>query len=138
MQKSESANILEKIGLCSTYATCGLTGVIWLIVANLVFKRDLRPFILYHIYQSIIFWMFIVALSYVFSFFINLLISIPIVGSWIGNFMLIFNTPKYFGLSIINLLVSLIVIYLMLGVILGRYSQIPFISEIVKRNIDRR
>lgn len=138
MQKTNYINLIERLVACLTYPTCGFLGLIFLILSNWLFKKNPKPITLYHIYQSFLIWMFIMAITFVLSLFIDIIIKIPVIGTFFANIILFFNTPIHFGMSIINLFIVLITIYLMLGGILGRYTKIPFISKIVKWNIDKR
>ena len=138
MKNQKILNIMGAIVSCLTYPTCGIVGIIWLLISFGIIKKTPKPIILYHIYQSIFLWMLIALLSFVLNILINIIIRIPIIGTPVGNIILFFNTPIYFGLSIINLFISLLFIYLMLCAIMGRYSNLPFISKIIKWNVERQ
>lgn len=137
-QNPKVMNITEKIIATLTYPSCGILGIIWLIVSFGIIKKTPKPITLYHIYQSIFLWMLIAALSFVLNILTNIIISIPIIGTPVGNIILFFNTPVYMGLSIVGWFILLLCLYLMICASLGRYSNLPFVSGIIKQNVERR
>ena len=45
------------------------------------------------------------------------------------------NTPLLLGYSVIGFLIFLVLLYLAIGALMGRYSYFPWVSDIIKGNI---
>ena len=75
MQK-DTPYMIEKIIAALTYLTMGMVGFIWLIV-GLFTKARLKPFLQYHIFQSIFISLTFAVLSTLISWISNLLSFIP-------------------------------------------------------------
>ena len=120
MQHSRNIYPIERILSSLTYLTVGGVGFVWLIIAT-IFKKNVTPFLRYHIFQSI----FISITYYLLSVFANLLYvilyKIPIINA-IPFFL---NAPisVFFGLSITSFM--------------GMYSYLPWVSDIIKGNTER-
>lgn len=133
---SSQVSMLEKIIGIGTYLTAGFLGFIWIILAVMT-KNTLKPFLRYHIYQSI----FLSILYFLFSTFVNLLLSIlsyvPFVKILVGRISFFLSVPLVAHLSIISLIILLIEIYLIIGVIKNKYSYIPWVSDVINYNLRR-
>lgn len=131
MQTSKKIFPIERILSAATYLTAGGVGFVWLIIAAFLRKR-VTPFLMYHIMQSI----FISLLFYIVSLLGNLifviLYKIPIINA-IPYFL---NLPIafLFGLSIIQVFTTTIILYLAITSGLGYYSYLPWVSNIIKGN----
>lgn len=111
-----------------------LIGFVFIIIAALM-KKDLRPFLKYHIFQSIFIafalWLVFTGLTYLF----NLLSYIPLLKNVIGMITFFMNTPIILGFSIITFVYCLFIIYLIIGVLRGSDSYVPWVSDIIKTNL---
>lgn len=131
LQTSKKIFPIERILSAATYLTAGGVGFVWLIIAAFLRKR-VTPFLMYHIMQSI----FISLLFYIVSLLGNLifviLYKIPIINA-IPYFL---NLPIafLFGLSIIQVFTTTIILYLAITSGLGYYSYLPWVSNIIKGN----
>ena len=116
-----------------SYINC-LVGLVWLIIAALM-KRGIRPFLQFHIYQSI----FIAFALFIISAGLNLLMKIinfiPIINNIVIIITFYLNTPIILGYSVVNFLIYIVLIYLAIGALMGRYSYFPWVSDIIKGNI---
>lgn len=133
----EQISIMDRLIGVFTYISFGWVGFIWLIVTHLT-RSPKRPFTLYHALQSIFLGILLVVISMLLNFIYELVIKLPFVGAIVHKFMLFFfATPMYSALnfSIANLLIFILICYLSLGALLGRYSYFPFISEVIKSNV---
>lgn len=128
-------SIVDRIVSVFTYFTFGLVGIIWLIYVNLA-KKHMNSFITYNIYQSIFISIIFTVFSYLYEFLIKLLSNIPFIGPVIQKLnIFFFQTPIYFGYSIVNLILVCLLFYLVIVCILGKKPHIPIISDIIKANV---
>ena len=134
MQTSNEPYAIEKILSAATYLTASFVGFVWLIIAALS-KKTVRPFLMYHILQSIFISML---------FFVISLIWVPI--SYLVNFIPLVNLipiflqtplPFAFGLSAIQVFTTTVILYLAITSFLGYYSYLPIASDIIKGNLRR-
>lgn len=129
---------IEKFLSAGTYLTAGGIGFVWLIIAALT-KKTVRPFLMYHILQSI----FIVILYYLVKIFVGLILSIlvkiPFLGYITGAsvYYLITPLPFIFNMSVIQVLTTSVILYLTITSFLGYYSYLPWVSDIIKGNVRR-
>ena len=137
MRQYNDSNItlIDRIVSAASYFTAGGAGFIWMIVCALMHVR-MSSFLLYHVFQSIflsILYFLIVEISkmlYVILYRIPLLNAIPYYINMPLGFL--------FGLSIIQVITSFIILYLGITAFLGLYSYIPWVSDIINRNTGRR
>ncbi|MBR2524908.1 hypothetical protein IKE67_00425 [bacterium] len=126
--------MIERIVSSLSYLTSGVIGFIWLILGVLT-KSSLRPFMKYHIFQSIFlsmgYFLLVIIIEQV-SVIINF---IPYVRNIFSMITFPFVIPIIFGLSIIQILIYTLLFYLAVTSFMGRYSYIPWISEIIKKNV---
>ncbi len=124
---------IERIIAALSYVNC-LIGLIWLIIAALM-KRGIRPFLQFHIYQSIFiaFAIFIVGAGL--ALVMKIINFIPIINNIVSIITFYLNTPIIMGYSVVNFLIFLVLIYLAIGALMGRYSYLPWVSDIIKGNI---
>lgn len=125
---------MEKLVSALSYLTMGLVGFIYLVIVILT-KKNLKPFLKYHIFQSI----FISIGYYLLTIFIglvcNILLFIPIINK-ITTMILYYTTINIiFGCSIIGLFVYAVLFYLVITSFQGKYSYIPWVSDIIKMNV---
>lgn len=122
----------ERIIALLTYLTSGAIGVIWIILSA-VTKKNLKPFIKYHAYQSVFLSIIIYLLLLVFGIITNIVGVIPFIGSFMRAIIFYFaDMPVIMGLSIVNSIIVVLYTYLIGNAVLGRYSYVPFISDIVE------
>lgn len=138
---SRESSILERILVALNYVWYpGLFGFICLI-SNVIKGGRISPFLQYHIFQSF----FLVMLFWLLSVFVDLvariLYFIPLIKNLVPYIIGLFVTPIVhlfvIPLSIVSLCVFLLMIYLAVTSIQGQYSYIPWVSDIIKRNVRR-
>lgn len=140
--RNNTNNILpaEKIIAILSYFTFGLVGFVWVIIGAIT-RQNLKPFLKYHIYQSIFLAILFFIVSHLLIFIINILIIIPVINVIAGALAYFFSVSVIdignIHLSIVRLLVLIVTIYLSLGALKGKYSYIPWVSDIIKYNIGR-
>lgn len=116
--------LIEKIFSIASYWTGGIVGFIYILIAFIT-KRSIRPFLRYHVYQSIFISLLLAVLNMLYNLLSPILQLIPFV-----NTLLFSNVFQNF--TIINLLILVTLIYLSAGVLLNKYSYIPWISDVIK------
>lgn len=112
-----------------------MVGFVWLIIAA-VMRKHVTQFVMYHIMQSI----FLSILYFLLSTFAELvyviLYRIPVINA-IPYYI---NMPLgfAFGLSIIQLITTVIILYLAITAFMGMFSYIPWVSDIINVHTGRR
>ena len=131
--RNASPSVLERIVSAASYIM-PLIGLAFYIIAYLM-KKDLRPFLKYHIFQSIFIafalWLILTGLGYA----LNLLSYIPILKTILGMITFFLNTPILLGFSIVTLFYTVFVLYLVISAICGKDSYVPWVSDIIKENL---
>ena len=126
---------LEKIIAMLTYLNCWI-GFIWLIIAAIL-KKGIKPFMRYHIFQSIFiaFALFIIQMGL--NLLLNLINFIPIINKIVSIVFNFFTSGLqiFFGYSVIQAFIFIILLYLAIGAAMGRDSYLPVVSDIIKQNI---
>ncbi len=126
-------SLFEKLTAVLSYIF-PLIGFVFIILAALM-KKDLKPFLKYHIFQSIFIafalWLVLTGLMYLF----NLLSYIPVLKNIIGMITFFLNTPLFLGFSIVTFIYCIFIIYLIVGVLRGSDSYVPWVSDIIKTNL---
>lgn len=135
MQPSRQVYPIERIIASTSYLTAGMVGFVWLIIAA-VMRKHVTQFVMYHIMQSI----FLSILYFLLSTFAELvyviLYRIPVINA-IPYYI---NMPLgfAFGLSIIQLITTVIILYLAITAFMGMFSYIPWVSDIINVHTGRR
>lgn len=136
MRNSNSASILDRLIAVATYISMGMVGFIWLIFCA-VTKTNLKSFLKYHIFQSF----FLVMAYFLFNIFVNLVVSIlgiiPLINILVYKILFFFTAPIVFGFSIISFTVLVVMVYLVITSLQGKYSYIPWFSNIIDSNVGR-
>ena len=130
----EKPFMIERIVACLSYLTMGLAGFIWLIIGILRRARTTK-FLQYHIFQSIFISIGYVLLCLILGFILNLLSMIPLINVLAAQIALFFNMPLFFGFSIIQTAIYILLFYLAITSFLGLYSRIPFVSDVIDDNV---
>lgn len=122
----------EKIIAAASYLTAGVVGFIWIIISQIAGGR-LKNFLRFHIYQSI----FLSILYYVFNIILTILIGIvvkiPFIGSLVYSvYFWLFDLKLIFDYSIVDTIIFLIIAYLVLNSLFGKYGRLPWVSKVIK------
>lgn len=125
---------MEKLISALSYLTMGFVGFIYLVIIILT-KKNLKPFLKYHIFQSI----FISIGYYLLTIFVglvcNILLFIPIINKLTTMILYYATINIVFGCSIIGLCIYAILFYLVITSFQGKYSYLPWVSDIIKMNV---
>jgi len=132
-QQSEPA-LIEKLIAAFSYITFGFVGFIWLLI-GIFTKNSLRPYLKYHIFQSLFLSIAYFLLGAFLGLVMNILSIIPFVNQLVLQFTFYLNAPIVFGFSLIQTVVNAIIFYLVITSLQGKFSYIPWISEIIKANV---
>lgn len=137
MQKRFSQNeplLLEKVIASLSYITMGLVGFIWLLI-GIFTKNNLRPYLKYHVFQSIFISIAYFLASALLGLIMSILSVIPLVNQLVLQITFYFNAPFIVGFSVIQLAVYAVIAYLVVTCWQGKLSYLPFISEIIDANV---
>jgi len=126
--------LIEKIIAALSYITFGFVGFFWLLL-GIFTKNSLRPFLKYHIFQSIFISIAYFLAGQLLGLIMNILSLVPIVNQLVLQFTFYLNAPLIFGFSLIQLVIYAIIFYLVATSIQGKYSYLPWISEIIQANV---
>lgn len=129
-----SPNMFEKLIAAGSYITFGFIGFLWLLVAIFT-KNNLRPYLKYHIFQSIFISIAYFLLCQFLGLIMNILSIVPIVNQIIMQFTLYLNMPLILGFSLIQLVIYFVIFYLVVTCMQGQYSYLPWISDIIRANV---
>lgn len=135
LQPSKQIYPIEKIISAASYLTAGGAGFIWLLVAAIL-KKHVTPFLMYHILQSIFLSIAYFLLTEFAKLIYVILYRIPVINAI--PYYLNMPIPFLFGFSIIQSFTTLVILYLAITAFMGLYSYIPWVSDIINTNTDRR
>jgi len=130
----EKPYMIERIVSALSYLTSGVIGFIWLLL-GIFTKSNLKPFMKYHIFQSIFLAMAYFLILQLLGMLSSIINFIPVVRNIISMVIFPFVIPLVFGLSIIQILIYTLIFYLVVTSFMGRYSYIPWISDIINKNV---
>lgn len=128
--------MIERIVAALSYLTMGFVGFVWLII-GLFTKTRLTKFLQYHIFQSIFISIAYVLLSMFLGFVVNILSLIPFINKIVAQLTFFLNMPLLFGYSLIQAFIYALMIYLAITSFAGKYSYLPYISNIINYNVKR-
>lgn len=132
----EEPALIEKIIAPLSYLTMGMVGFVWLII-GLFTKARLKPFLQYHIFQSIFLALLFAVLSILVGWISNLLSFIPLINKIVAQITFLLNMPLLFDYSLIQVIIYVFLIYLSITSFQGKFSYIPWVSDIIDQNISR-
>lgn len=126
--------LIEKVIASLSYITMGLVGFIWLLI-GIFTKNNLRPYLKYHVFQSIFISIAYFLASALLGLIMSILSIIPLVNQLVLQVTFYFNAPFIVGFSVIQLAVYAVIAYLVVTCLQGKLSYLPFISEIIDANV---
>lgn len=127
---------MERVIAAATYLSMGMVGFVWIIFCAIT-KNNLRPFLKYHIFQSFFLIMALFLFNIFVSFVVSILGVIPFINMLVYKILFFFTAPMIVGLSIASLIMLALMIYLVFTSLQGKYSYIPWISNIIDSNVGR-
>lgn len=130
-------SLFERLLVGANYITFGLVGFAWLII-NAIRGGKLTSFVQYHIFQSFFLVMFYWLLTVFTSLVAQVLSFIPFINVLVMKILFYFNAPFFFGqFSVVSGTVTLIIVYLVLTSFQGQFSYIPWVSDVIGKNVRR-
>lgn len=142
MQNTTKVLPIEKIISILSYFTMGIVGVVWLIVAHFL-KRKLRYFLLFNVVQSMLIAIILAILKLCLESIFYIFAKIPVLDviAALINFIISVKLIRlsWLGLSftMIEFFVFALILYVSIGIFLGKIFKIPFISTIVQRAVSQ-
>lgn len=136
MIKENTPYLIERIIAALSYLTMGMVGFIWLII-GLFTQASLKPFLKFHIFQSIFISLGFTVLSMFVGWLSNILSFIPFINKLVAQINFLLNMPLIFDYSILQTIIYVFIIYLAVTSFIGKFSYIPWISDIIDQNIER-
>ena len=131
MQTYNKPYPIERILSCATYLTAGGVGFVWLIVAAFL-RKHVTKFLMYHIMQSIFISIAFFLIVTLFDLASIVIYKIPVIN--IIPYLLNAPIGFLFGLSLIQLCTTSVILYLAITSGMGYYSYLPWVSDIIKGN----
>ena len=130
---------IERILSAATYLTAGGVGFVWFIL-SLLLKKRVTPFLMYHILQSIFLSIAYFLLVELTKMMLFVLYKLPLINALVGalQYYLNLSINLFFGLSIIQLCTTSIILYLAITSGMGYYSYLPWFSDVINGNIGRK
>lgn len=98
-------------------------------------KKEMKPFLKYHIFQSIFIAFALWILLSGLGFAMHLLSYIPGIKTVVSMITFFLNMPLFLGFSVVTLVYFLFVLYLVVGALRGSDSFVPWVSNIIKANL---
>lgn len=131
--KYKTPSPIEKIIAILSYIF-PLIGFVVIIITALM-KKDMKSFLKYHIFQSIFIafalWLIISGLTLA----MNMVSYVPILKNIVGIITFFLNTPLLLGFSVVTFVYFIFVLYLIIGVLRGSDSYVPWVSNVIKANL---
>lgn len=134
--RNETPYLIERIVAALSYLTMGMVGFVWLII-GLFTNARLKPFLQYHIFQSIFISLGFAVLSILVGWVSNLLSVIPFINKVVAQINFLLNMPLIFDYSLLQTVIYAFLAYLAITSFMGRFSYIPWVSDIIDQNISR-
>lgn len=127
--------LIERVVAAFSYLTMGMVGFVWLII-GLFTKASLKPFLKYHIFQSIFLSLGFAILSMFVGFVSNILSIVPIINKLVAQINFLLNMPLIFDYSLLQTVIYSFIIYLAVTSFIGKYSYIPWVSDVIGQNVE--
>ena len=134
LQPSRQVYPIERILSASSYLTAGLVGFIWILIAAFL-KKGISQFLRYHIYMSLFLTMAYFILTQLCELIYIILYRIPLINAI--PYFINMPIPLFFGLSIIQAVTTVIILYLAITSFMGQFSYFPWASDIMNKAVGR-
>ena len=129
--------LIDRVVASLSYITMGMVGFVWLIVC-LFTNAKLKPFLQYHIFQSIFISLGFTVLSLFIGFLSNILSVMPFINRLVAPIAFLLNMRLLFDYSLMQVVIYAFIFYLAITSLLGQFSYIPWVSDVIGQNISRR
>jgi uncharacterized membrane protein len=133
LYRTEVPNMFDRGISVLSYFTFGTVGFIWMVVCYFAGKPPM-PFVKYHIIQSIFISVCITLFQIIFSILSNALNIIPAIGAIVQNLIYyVASYPLIFHNSVLQIFIFSFLIYVTVTVFQGKYTEIPWFSDMVRK-----
>ena len=124
MRQYNSVNIIERIVAAASYFTAGMVGLFWFILSA-VLKKGNTAFLQFHISQSIFLAIAFYLFFQLYKLLFIVLVKIPLINSLTLFFNSVFFNPMplLWGMSLVQVFTSTLLIYLIITSLLGLYRK---------------
>ena len=131
----EFIHFYDRLISIASYLTMGFFGFIWLIISHITGK-NLKTFTRFNIFQSIFISILLYLIRILFDISISVVKIIPFVGTVFINIVYYLTAhPFIFGFTVLGTVFNLFMAYLVITCLQGKYPEIPWISNTVRRMI---
>lgn len=130
-------SLIDTIISMLTYITMGFAGVIWMVLCAIM-RREMSSFVRYHVFQSVFISLGLYLLNILCGIIVGILSFIPFIKTITHQIMYLLNMPIFMNYSLIQTVIYTVLIYLVATAACGFYSYIPFISDIIYDNVERK
>lgn len=134
MRKRKSVGLGDRFISAFSYLTVGWGGLICCVILYLQ-KKVPSQFVRYNVMQSIFISLLYFCLSFGLGLILKFLSYIPFLNYFVASITFQFNRPVLFNYSFIQLFMSLLILFLIMMSLMGRYPRVFWISKIVDRNV---
>ncbi|MBQ6515904.1 hypothetical protein IJI31_01860 [bacterium] len=138
MYQANEPRMIERIIAPLSYISMGLIGFVWLILATFSKYKGVRPFLRYHIFQSIFLSIAYFLLCKLLGLLLGILSLIPFVNVLVLRINFYLNMPLIFSYSAIQILCYTVIFYLVVTSFQGKYSYLPWVSNIIDANVGQK
>ncbi len=138
MQHENNILPIEKIISILSYATMGIAGLIWVIIAYIC-KRHIKYFLMFNITQSMVISIILAIVKLFVGLIMQLLTYIPFLNfiSAILNYVLSIKIIRLYSLglsfSLFEFLIFILLIYIIIGVCFGRIFNVPYLTKLINK-----
>ena len=126
--------LIERLIAALSYLTMGVVGFIWLII-GLFTQASLKPYLKFHIFQSIFISLGFTVISMLVGWISNILSFIPIINKIVAQINFLLNMPLIFDYSLLQTVIYAFIIYLAATAFIGKYSYIPWVSDVIEQSV---
>ena len=125
-------DVKEKIGAAIAYLTLGVWGLVWLLISRKHYF-DQKDFVRFHCYQSLFLGMLYLfipqGIAILFSLITQIFGLLPLLSALVEGLHIIHGMSQ----SVIHYGGLLLIIYCVIFSLFGKYTNIPWISQIINR-----
>lgn len=125
-----SVGLFDRLISSLSYLTVGWAGLIYCVILYFR-KKSPSAFVRFNVFQSIFISLLYFVLAMALGLICDLLVHVPVINIIISYISYIFNSPLIFEYSILQAVVTLLILYLSIFSLLGRRPRIYWISRII-------
>ena len=131
MRRTVSVGWFDRIISAISYLTAGWGGMI-IFVIMYIRKKTPSRFLQFNVFQSIFISLLFFVISGSLEIIVKILSYIPFINYLTAQILFLFNRPFIGSYSLVQAILSGMLIYLTVFSVLGKYPKIPGISKIIE------